>query len=97
MTVRKHNDHVRDGCGDSGTDGQTFTKDHAFNDVNFGYPGQKSRERSRPGSYTDNESGLRRSDPADERALKSRDFNSAVEDNQSDDGNRGIKHVGGSR
>jgi hypothetical protein len=83
--LRKRNDSVKDGCGDSGTDGQNYTKDHAFNDVNFGYPGADKRERSRPGKYTTNDADLTRTDGF-EHGSGSRSIYQDVEQNQRPNG-----------
>jgi hypothetical protein len=92
--IRKRNDSVKDGCGDSGTEGQTFTKDHAFNDVNFGYPGRDKRERSVSGAYTrDDDAGLVRRDDF-EHSAGSRQIWSDVEQNSDtvDDNHNAITH-----
>lgn len=41
MTIRKRDDSVKRGCGVDGRLGEDYTKDHAFNDVNLGYSGNR--------------------------------------------------------
>jgi hypothetical protein len=62
MTVRKHDDSVKAGCGVDGTEGENYTKAYNVPDMQFAYPGQRSKESSKPGAYTDNDSGLTRTD-----------------------------------
>ncbi len=62
MSIRKRNDRVKGGRGVDGREGESYTKDHAFNDVDFGYAGNDKLERSRPGAYTSNAAGLTRTD-----------------------------------
>jgi hypothetical protein len=87
---RRHNDTVADGMGDSGTEGQDFVTPGP--DQQFGYPGQRSKETSYAGAYTENKSGLTRtdnfegSDGSPYGGSISRDIMDAVESNQNPGG-----------
>jgi hypothetical protein len=96
--IRKHNDSVKAGCGVDGREGETWTKDHAFNDMNLGYPGNREvdstddikgrKVRNSPGyaAYTsDDDAGLRRADDF-EHSAGSRQIWLDVEANQNPDG-----------
>lgn len=85
MTIRKHNDSRKRGQGIDGGLGEDFTKAHAFNDVQFGYPGGQGSERSKPGKYGTNDAGLTRTDDF-EHGSASRDILDDVEANQNPNG-----------
>jgi hypothetical protein len=56
---RKHFDNVKPGKGIDGSEGESWTKDHNVpNRRGDSYPGGDDGERSQPGAYTSNRSGL---------------------------------------
>jgi hypothetical protein len=85
MTIRKRNDAVKRGRGIDGGLGEDYTEAGAFNDVDFGYPGQRSKESSYAGAYTNNRSGLTRTDGF-EHGSASRQIWEDVEANQNPGG-----------
>lgn len=58
MTIRKRNDSVKSGQGIDGDLGEDFVKPGP--DQFYGYPGGQGSERSYAGAYTENKSGLTR-------------------------------------
>jgi hypothetical protein len=60
MSIRKRNDSVKSGKGIDGDLGEDFVKPGP--DMQFGYPGQRSKESSYAGAYTENKSGLTRTE-----------------------------------
>lgn len=91
------NDSVKDGCGIDGSEGQNFTKK---SQNPWTQQSDHDEQPSYAGRYTDNNSGLRQKLPEEVRAGNNqagvgRDIFDAVEANQPDDTNRGLKPRGG--
>jgi hypothetical protein len=93
VTIRKHFDNAKPGCGIDDDLGADYTKKYKTPMDDPGvYPGRDKRERSQAGSYTDNESGLTRtdnfegSDSSNFGGSGSRDIMDDVESNQNPNG-----------
>lgn len=101
MTIRKRNDSVKPGCGIDGTEGENFTKrSTSFFKSN---PRGNFIDKKGVGAYQDADASFLRNVPANDDpeggkytlAGDAVDILDAVEANQSDSGNRGIKPRGG--
>jgi hypothetical protein len=92
--MRKYNDSVKPGCGIDGSEGENFTRQH--NSDLWNPPKLTDGLSDGRGRYTDNQKILR------EKKYSAPNFDdstynidAAVEANQPDSGNRGIKSSGG--
>jgi hypothetical protein len=85
MSIRKRNDSVKPGKGIDGRLGEDYTEKFNVPDMQFAYPGQRSKESSYAGEYTSNDSGLTRTDDF-QFGSASRDILDDVESNQNPGG-----------
>jgi hypothetical protein len=93
VTVKRHDDSIKDGCGIDGTEGQTYSRDHAVDPWSSNPRGNFKSPRG-AGKYQDDNADFLTNKPPAETGATSYGILDEVEAQSSDSGSRKIRSRG---